>query len=343
MSSTAQRKDIQDPEVIHEFSRIVGEQVRLDYLYALTVADINATNPTLWNGWRASLMEQLYSATKKALRHELEQPIDRNEYIQDVQNQALKKLLEHKFDDKLIRKIWHKVDEDYFVKERVIDIVWHAEAILTHNNPDETIILIRDDISRRSDEGFTQIFIHTQDRKDLFLSIVTAINELDLRIVDARIATSSEGLTFNTFTVLEKDGQPVGKKPSRAEKIRRTIMQFLAREHIDLNINRRIPRVMKQFQQKTQVVIRPSPRINATSIEVTTPDRPGLLAILGKVFEELGISLISAKITTLGEKVEDVFYVTDQIGSPITDPASIQNITNQICETIDQHKEKFTN
>ena len=340
MSTTAQRKDIQDPEVVHEFARFVGEQVRLDYLYALTVADINATNPTLWNGWRASLMEQLYSETKKALRHGLENPIDRNEYIQDVQLQALDKLKEHKIDSGLIRLTWNQVDKDYFVRERVSDIVWHAEAILAQDVSDEPIILIRDDISRRSDAGFTQIFIHTHDRKDLFVSIVTAINQLNLSIVDARIATSASGLTFNTFTVLENDGQPVGEKPTRIRKIRGTITSFLAQHETDFKLNRRVPRLLKQFKQKTRVSLSPAPNHDATSLEVTTPDRPGLLALLGKVFVEVGISLISAKITTLGERVEDVFYITDQNGSPITDPASIAHISDRICETIDQHVEQ---
>jgi [protein-PII] uridylyltransferase len=340
MSTTAQRKDIQDPEIIHEFARFVGEQVRLDYLYALTVADINATNPTLWNGWRASLMEQLYSETKKALRHGLENPIDRNEYIQDVQLQALDKLKEHKIDSSLVRLMWNQVDEDYFVRERVSDIVWHADAILEQDVSDEPIILIRDDISRRSDAGFTQIFIHTHDRKDLFVSIVTAINQLNLSIVDARIATSANGLTFNTFTVLENDGQPVGEKPTRIRKIRTTITDFLAQDEINFKSNRRIPRLLKQFKQKTRVNLSPAPNHDATSLEVTTPDRPGLLAVLAKVFVEVGISLISAKITTLGERVEDVFYITDQSGSPITDPASIAHITDRICETIDHHVEQ---
>ena len=340
MSTTAQRKDIQDPEIIHEFARFVGEQVRLDYLYALTVADINATNPTLWNGWRASLMEQLYSETKKALRHGLEKPIDRNEYVQDVKLQALDKLKEHKIDSSLVRPIWDQVDEDYFVRERVSDIVWHADAILAQDVSDEPIILIRDDISRRSDAGFTQIFIHTHDRKDLFVSIVTAINQLDLSIVDARIATSASGLTFNTFTVLENDGQPVGEKPTRVRKIRSTITSFLAQDEINFKLNRRIPRLLKQFKQKTRVTLSPAPNHDATSLEVTTPDRPGLLAVLAKVFVEVGISLISAKITTLGERVEDVFYITDQNGSPITDPASIAHITDRICETIDHHVEQ---
>jgi [protein-PII] uridylyltransferase len=342
MSTTAQRKDIQDPEVIHEFARFVGEQVRLDYLYALTVADINATNPKLWNGWRAALMEQLYSETKKALRHGLEQPIDRNEYIQDVQQQALDKLEEHKIRSSLVLSLWHNVDEDYFIKERVSDIVWHAEAILAQAFSDEPIILIEDDISRRSDAGFTQIFIHTHDRKDLFVSIVTAINQLDLNIVDARIATSASGLTFNTFTVLENDGQPVGEKQTRVRKIRSTIASFLALKEINSQSNRRIPRLLKQFKQKTRVTLSPTPNHDATSLEVTTPDRPGLLAVLAKVFVEVGISLISAKITTLGERVEDVFYITDQNGSPITDPASIEHITNRICETIDHHVEQVT-
>jgi [protein-PII] uridylyltransferase len=340
MSTTAQRKDIQDPEIIHEFARFVGEQVRLDYLYALTVADINATNPTLWNGWRASLMGQLYSETKKALRHGLEKPIDRHEYVQDVQQQALEKLEEHKIDSSLVRPMWNQVDEDYFVRERVSDIVWHAEAILEQEVSDGPIVLIRDDISRRSDSGFTQIFIHTNDRKDLFVSIVTAIDQLDLSIVDARIATSASGLTFNTFTVLENDGQPVGEKPSRIEKIRSTITKFLNQGKTDFQLNRRIPRLMKQFKLKTRVTLSPAPNHDATSLEVTTSDRPGLLAVLARVFVEIGISVISAKVTTLGEKVEDVFYITDQNEAPITDPASIEHITNQICEAIDHHVEQ---
>lgn len=340
MSTTAQRKDIQDPEIIHEFARFVGEQVRLDYLYALTVADINATNPTLWNGWRASLMSQLYSETKKALRHGLEEPIDRHEYVQDVQQQALEKLEEHNIDSSLVRAMWNQVDEDYFVRERVSDIVWHAEAIFKQKDNDGPIVLIQDDISRTTDTGFTQIFIQTRDSKSLFVSILAAIDQLDLSIVDARIATSASGLTFNTFTVLENDGQPVGEKTSRVEKIRSTITKFLKQGTTEYRLKRRVPRLMKQFKQKTQVTISPAPNHNATSLEVTTPDRPGLLAVLSRVFVDIGISVISARVTTLGEKVEDVFYITDQNGAPITDPASIEHITDQICKAIDQHVEQ---
>ena len=342
MSTTAQRKDIHDPEIIHEFARFVGEQVRLDYLYALTVADINATNPTLWNGWRAALMEQLYSETKKALRHGLENPIDRNEYVHDVQQQALDKLKEHNINGSLVRTLWDQVDEDYFVRERVLDIVWHAEAILAQTDSDKQIILVQDDISRRSDAGFTQIFIHTHDRRDLFVSIVNAINQLGLSIVDARIATSANGLTFNTFTVLEEDGQPVGEKPTRIRKIVSTINSFLVKDDIQLKLGRRVPRQLKQFKQKTQVTLSPAPNHDATSLEITAPDRPGLLAVLAKVLVDVGISLISAKITTLGERVEDVFYITDLNGSPITDPALITHITDRVCEAIDQHVERVT-
>lgn len=342
MSTTAQRKDIHDPEIIHEFARFVGEQVRLDYLYALTVADINATNPTLWNGWRAALMEQLYSETKKALRHGLENPIDRNEYVHDVQQQALDKLKEHNINGSLVRTLWDQVDEDYFVRERVLDIVWHAEAILAQTDSDKPIILVQDDISRRSDAGFTQIFIHTHDRRDLFVSIVNAINQLGLSIVDARIATSANGLTFNTFTVLEEDGQPVGEKPTRIRKIVSTINSFLVKDDIQLKLGRRVPRQLKQFKQKTQVTLSPAPNHDATSLEITAPDRPGLLAVLAKVLVDVGISLISAKITTLGERVEDVFYITDLNGSPITDPALITHITDRVCEAIDQHVERVT-
>ena len=341
MSTTAQRKDIQNPEVIHEFARFVGEQVRLDYLYALTVADMNATNPNLWNGWRAALMGQLYSETRKALRHGLEEPIDRTDYVADVQQQAIDKLAEHKADLSGIEALWNHVDDEYFVHERVSDIVWHTEAILNRNEPEGPVILVRDDTSRRTETGFTQIFIHTQNRRDLFLAIVSAIDQLNLHIVDARIATSASDMTFNTFTVLENNGQPVGDKSARVGKIQSTIKKYLAQGKISPAKPRRVLNMFRQFNYKTQVNLAQDSVRGMTSLEVISPDRPGLVAVIARVLADFGVNLVSARITTLGERVEDLFYVTNQSGMPLTDETALNKLAASICAGLDEHVEAF--
>lgn len=340
MSTTAQRKDIQDPEIIHEFASLVGDQVRLDYLYALTVADINATNPTLWNGWKASLMRQLYSETKKALRHGLEQQVDRQEYIADIRSQALRRLTEHEISNDAVLALWDQVDEDYFVRERVSDIAWHAEGIIHRDHDDRPVVLIRDDKSRRSDSGFTQIFIHTKDRPELFASITSALDQLGLNIVDAGIATSAD-FTFNTFTVLEANGEPVGEKTSRTKNIRSTLIEFILEHQTQPKSFRRTSRVLRNFQNPTQVNATQAPQELQTAIEIITPDRPGLLALIGSAFSKLGINIHSARITTLGERVEDIFYVTNSNGQPITEAAMLQQIESTIREELDQHLEKL--
>ena len=341
MSTTAQRKDIQDPEIIHEFAGLVGNQVRLDYLYALTVADINATNPTLWNGWKASLIRQLYSETKKALRHGLEQQVDRQEYIEETRTQALRRLAEHDIDDNAVLKLWNQVDEDYFVRERISDIVWHAEGIIHRDEQDGPVVLIRDDKSRRSDSGYTQIFIHTKDREELFASITSALDQLGLNIVDAGIATSAADFTFNTFTVLEADGQPVGEKTSRLKTIKSTLREFIQEHQTRPKSVRRTSRALKNFQILTQVNVTQAPQQPQSAIEIITPDRPGLLALIGSAFSKLGISIHSARITTLGERVEDIFYVTDSDGQPINDPEILRRVETSIREDLDQHLEKL--
>lgn len=345
MSTTAQRKDIQDPEVIHEFAEFVGDKLRLDYLYALTVADINATNPTLWNGWRASLMRQLYTETKKALRNGLENHVDRHDYVQEVQDQAIRKLEEHNCDKDVVLALWNDVDEDYFVRERVSDIVWHTEAIIEQTSKkdaqDRQVILIRDDRSRASDSGFTQLFVHAVHRDNMFASIVSALDQLELNIVDARIATSATNLTFNTFTVLDNKGLPVGDKPARIEKIRKTIASSLQTDDVSTARTKRTSRVLKQFKQKTKVELTQDPHLNQTILEVVTPDRPGLLTIIANTLVELDISLASARITTLGERVEDLFYITTSQGEQLTDDAVLAELQTRICNALDQHVEKI--
>jgi len=339
MSTTAQRKDIQDPEVIYEFANLVADQNRLDYLYALTVADINATNPTLWNGWKASLLSQLYNETKKALRHGLENQVDRAEYIAETRQQALARLAEHEVNPQAIENLWNQVDDDYFIRERISDIVWHAEGIIGSDDSEGPVILLRDDKSRRSDSGFTQIFIHTQDRPELFISIVSAIDQLGLDIVDAGIATSATNLTFNSFTVLENHGQPVGEKPARIKTIIRTIREYIIDRQTAPTGNRRPPRALRQFKLATQVNITRHPHLPQSAIEVVTPDRPGLLAIIAGVFRRHGISIVSARITTLGERVEDVFYVTDREVKLIDHPDLEQELSSGIRAELDQHLE----
>ena len=340
MSTTAQRKDIHDPEIIREFAKEIGEQVRLDYLYALTVADINATNPSLWNGWKASLMRQLYSETKKALRHGLEQPVDRKEYIEDVRSQALRRLAEQEIDEKAVLSLWNQVDGDYFVRERVSDIVWHTQGIIHRNTQHGPVVLIRDDQSRRGDSGFTQIFIHAADRPELFASIASALDQLGLNIVDAGLATSAE-FTFNTFTVLESDGQPVGENNSRSKTIVSTLQEFIQEHRTKPKSLRRTPRILKNFQMPSQISINQAPKGKQTSIEIISPDRPGLLALISNSFSALGMNVHSARITTLGERVEDIFYVTNIEAEPIVDQSTIKKLETTIREALDQHLEKL--
>lgn len=337
MSYTAQRKDISDPEVIREFALLVQDQVRLDYLYTLTVADINATNPQLWNSWRASLMRQLYVETKKMLRHGLENSVDRAEYIIENQNHALERLAEHDMDQDEVLRIWEDVDDDYFVRESVSDIVWHTLAIRDHDLSKGPLILIRDDVSTRADEGATHIFIYTTREESLFVSTVTALDLMNVDVVDARIAGSKDNV-YDTFIVLESDGTPVGDNPSRIEKIRRTLIKHIqANDEFKAPANRRTPRVLKQFDFRTEVTISNDVNNEHTVLEVVTPDRPGLLAIIANIFQGMDIVVQSAKITTLGERVEDVFYIADRNNEPISNPEVCETLRTRLCERLDHH------
>lgn len=337
MSSVAQRKDINDPDVIREFALFVQDQVRLDYLYALTVADINATNPTLWNGWRASLMRTLYVETKKLLRHGFEHSVDRAEYVIENQNHALARLAEYDMDEAEVRKIWDSVDEDYFVREPVSDIVWHTLAIRDHDLAQGPLILIRDEVSSRGDEGATHIFVYTTRAESLFVAIITALDMLNIDIVDARIAGSTDNV-YDTFIVLEQDGSVVGDNKARIDEIRNTITRHIRdRGSFKAPASRRTPRVLKQFDFKTEVTISNDVNNEHTVLEVVTPDRPGLLAIIADIFQNMDIVVQSAKITTLGERVEDLFYIADLNNEPISDPALCEKLRKELCERLDHH------
>lgn len=336
MSSVAQRKDITSPDVIRDFATVVASQWRLDCLYALTVADINATNPSLWNSWRASLLRQLYTETASALRRGLENPADKQEWIEDSQEKAIEKLLGLGFSESHIRKIWHGVNDEYFLRENVDDIVWHTESTAQSLDQNSAIVLTKES-GDLDNEGATQIFIHTQDRALLFAITVATLEQLDLNIMDARIYASGDGYTLDTFYVLDADNKPLGDNPARLDAIKKALQEKIDQplEYLD-SLSKRTPRKMRLFSIPTKTKFSNDLELGLSTLEIITPDRPGLLARIGKIFVDHNIMLRNAKIATLGERVEDVFFITDSQQKPISDPEIAEKIQQAICKELDQ-------
>lgn len=337
MSITAQRKDLSDPEVINTFARRMGDVTHLDYLYVLTVADINATNNELWNSWRASLLRQLYTETRRALRRGLENPIDRDERIEQTQQEALAALQRQGIASTRAKALWARLGDDYFLREDGRNIARHTQAILEHGNKPLPLIIMNQH-TYRAYEGATEIFIYTVDSANLFGATVAALDQLNLSVQDARIIVTDNGYTLNSYTVLTEDNQPLSENPDYLQSVHDYLLEQLddPDDYTEI-IQRRVPRQLKLFPMKTSASISTDPGVHQTVLEIFTADRPGLLSRIGNIFSQLGIAVHKAKIANVAERVEDFFYITDANNQPLTDPDFCNRLTGMICKELDEH------
>ncbi|WP_461516462.1 [protein-PII] uridylyltransferase [Porticoccus sp.] len=334
MSNTSQRADIADPDVIYKFAKLIGNQLHLDYLFVLTVADITATNPTLWNSWKASLMRQLYSETKRALQRGLENPFDRNAWVESTKLAALETLARYGITQPKALEIWGNVDDEFFLREKAEDIATYTAAIAKRGDNSDPVILIQN--AGVEIPIATQIFIHTKGIDNVFPTTAATLDHLQMNIMDARLHRDTEGHTFDTFYVLDENNQPFGHNTEMLAKIQRTLSDALKNPSPDMfKVQRRTPRHLKQFTLRTIARISNDIEKSATILEVITPDRPGLLAHLGRIFMRFELRLLSAKIATLGERVEDVFYLVDMNYRPLSDAAFCEELRDTICKELD--------
>ena len=332
MSHIAQRRDISDPEEIQRFAEIVVTQERLDYLYTLTVADIAGTNPELWNAWRSSLMRQLYTETRRALSRGLDNPLDREEVIQETKHSAADALEYRGFLEDELDRLWSTRGEDYFLRERAEDIAWHTEAIADHSQQDGALVLVKQ-ASESPIGNATQIFVHTRDEPNTFARICAALESLDLSIHDARIYSDSDGATLDTFFALKSDGSSLDNHPESFEEIGHKIRASLAETALK-TVSRHTPRTVKAFTIPTTVRFSSDESGGLTILEVTTADRPGLLARLGSILSGREVSIQGAKIQTLGERVEDIFFLADASGGPLHDAQLLSELEQELTEAL---------
>lgn len=336
MSAVAQRKDISDPEVVQEFARHVGDQQRLDYLFALTVADINGTNPKLWNAWRGSLLRQLYAETKRALRRGLENPTGKQEWIRETRSAAAKLLEYRGFTADELDELWAQRGEDYFLREKPEDIAWHTEAIAGHRDRSAPLVLVRNSVESGV-ANTTQIFIYAPFSMGGFARSCSHLEQLELSVHDARIYRGEDGMSVDTYYVLDSGGASI-EDVGRLRHIRTCLGAALAvRGDAPARaiVQRLTPRRVRSFRLATETAMSVDASRNVSVLEVVSPDRPGLLARVGEVFVEFGLLCQAAKIQTLGERVEDVFFLSDTRQQPIRDPALSEAIQAAIRSRLD--------
>ncbi|MFP6814404.1 MAG: [protein-PII] uridylyltransferase [Pseudomonadales bacterium] len=337
MSATAQRKDIYDPEVIHEFASVVKSEMRLDYLYALTVADINATNPTLWNNWRATLLRQLYGETRKALRRGLESPIDKQTSVRACKESAIDKLETRGVEPEEVERLWKIPSDEFFLRHTPRQVAEVTLLLQAHNVDDGPMVSLLDLKGQGSAEGATEIVLYTKDQPNLFAASVIALSQLELSVFDANIHTSADGLCLNTYVVLDENGLPLPRDPDRRARLVTHLATRLKNpENVSQGARRQLRRQLRQFTRPTDVKLSTAFGSKHSELTIIASDRPGLLATIGLLFAELNLAVLSARIATLGERVEDVFDIVGGNGNPITDPEAIYLLENTIRQRLDR-------
>ena len=330
LSKTAQREDINDPEVINKFALVMSDREHLNYLYLLTVADVNGTNPELWNDWKGSLFSQLYTETTRALRRGLENPFNKEDRIKKTKSATLELVHKRAQSKHDINQLWESFGEDYFIRCSPDEIAWHTNSIAENTHQQYPLIKIRQQTTR----GATEIFVYMQNQDYIFATTTRVLDQLNLTIVDARVIVSADDFTLNTFIILDQSGESINDKDERKE--------IVSKLHEGLsNLGKRLkgisrPRSRKQkvFPIPTSVRFTQDQLNHRTIMEVVASDRPGFLSSIGIALTGSGVRLHNAKIATYGSRVEDIFFITDKEDQPITDPIKIESLTNFIIDTL---------
>ena len=335
MSATAQRKDIADPEVVAEFAGMAGSETRLNYLYALTVADINATNPTLWNSWRATLMSQLYHRAREALRRGLEAGAERGEHAAACRSAALDELHANGVGKARALALWDGAGDDFFLHHSPGQVAAITRAIFAHDLSAGPLLTLLDLNDPNSAGSATEVFLYAENRDNLFADTVAALDGAGLRVAAAQVSTTASGMCFNSYVVLDVEGQPLALDVAFRKRLVKSLTEAVGAGDATSRPTRRISRQLKQFVMPTKVGLDTPPRARTSTLRVEASDRPGLLATLGALFVELGINVHRARITTLGERVEDVFEITNRSHRPITHTGHVHIITEAIRSKLD--------
>jgi len=301
MSRTAQKEDLSNPEVIATFAKRVGNERYLTALYLLTVADIRGTSPKVWNAWKGKLLEDLYRYTLRVLGGRAP---DAAAEIEARKRGALTLLALHAEPFQAYKALWDTLDVSYFMRHEAADIAWHARHLSRHIGKAVVTVRVR---QSATGEGM-QVLVYTPDAPDLFVRICGFFDKSDFSILDAKVHTTNNGFALDTFQVTSE----------LLEEHYRELATM-----VEVNLGRileekgplpppskgRVSRRVKSFPVIPRVDLLPDEKAQRWLLSVSASDRVGLLYLIARVLANHHINVKLAKVTTLGERVEDTFLI----------------------------------
>jgi [protein-PII] uridylyltransferase len=323
MSQVAQKQDLTDPAVIRRFARLVRTDRRLVALYLLTVADIRGTSPKVWNAWKARLLETLFQLARRALGGEAS---DAHAELEGRKLEALRILRLYGLSERAHEPLWRELDIVYFLRHSAQDIAWHARALLVHVGTDRPIVRAR---LAPAGEGI-EVLLYVRDQKDLFARACGYFDSRSLSILDAKIHTTRRGYALDTFLVSDR-GRSAHFR-DLLDRIERELTEWIATE-----VELPPPQKGRLSRQSRHFPVSPAVQLNADEsgqhylLTLVATDRIGLLYAVARVLAHHEINVQTAKILTLGERVEDVFLID---GPALAQPKAQLQLERDLLEAL---------
>ena len=322
MSVKSQKEDLSDPDVIREFAKKVKTKERLNYLYCLTVADVSATNPNLWNSWNSSLLSELYQKTISYLDNKDSVVLSPKENKQ----MALNLLANNKkVNTGEVKRNWKNFYSDYFENYNYRDLCLHAE----HQKKLDKETLVK--IIEKDPNNLSTIMIYTRDRANVFATIIGILDSENINFLDAKLFGMKNDFCLDFITVSDHSGEVISKGSSKAQSLTVRLKEALDQETLSPKIvKRRLPRHLKHFNTDTIIEFKHDMIHRWTEIDIKTSDRPGLLASICQVFLDHGALIKKARIATYGERAEDKFCITSKENTPYLKKKDLESLINDM-------------
>ena len=301
MSRIAQKEDLSDPDVIAAFAHRVGNERYLTALYLLTVADIRGTSPKVWNAWKGKLLEDLYRATLRTLGGRAP---DAAAEIEARKREALVLLALNALPFEAHKALWATLDVSYFMRHEAADIAWHTRHLSRHVGAAHPVVRARQSLAG---EGL-QVMVYAPDQADLFARICSYFDRAGFSILDARVHTANNGHALDTFQVV------ASALPGHYRELTHMVESDLVRSietggPLPDPAAKRVSRRVKSFPVAPRVTLRPDEKAQRWLLAISASDRAGLLYLVARILARHHLSVQLAKVSTLGERVEDTFLI----------------------------------